>query len=68
MHWNGLKRVLEHPDERLEFRLDDLSRNLIDWLDNDYKIIPGPWKDPVIEIKQVSAETWKCIITWIIFA
>jgi len=57
MHWNSLKRVLEHPDERLEFRLDDLSGNLIDWLDNEYKIIPGPWKDPVIEVKQVSAET-----------
>lgn len=57
LHWSGLKKVLEHPDERLEFRLDDHSGNLIDWLDNEYKIIPGPWKDPIIEVKRVSAET-----------
>jgi small-conductance mechanosensitive channel len=56
LHWSTLKKVFERPDERLEFRLDDLSGSLIDWLDNEYKIIPGPWKDPIIEVKQVSAE------------
>lgn len=56
LHWDVLKKYLQHPDDRLEFRLDDLSGNLIDWLDNDYKIVPGPWKDPVVEVKRVSAD------------
>ena len=57
IHWQALKKYLEKPDDRLEFRLDDLSSNLIDWLDNEFKIVPGPWKDPAIETKRVSAET-----------
>lgn len=57
LHWSNLKKYLEHPDDRLEFRLDDLSGSLIDWLDNEYKIVPGPWKDPVVEVKRVSADS-----------
>lgn len=57
VHWESLKQLLHQPDDRLEFRLDDLSASLIDWLDSEYKIVPGPWKDPVVEVKSVSTET-----------
>ncbi len=57
LHWDNLKKFLQHPDERLELRLDDLSADLIDWLDKEYKIVPGSWKDPMVEIKSVSADT-----------
>jgi small-conductance mechanosensitive channel len=57
LHWQALKKYLQHPDDRLEFRLDDLSSNLIDWLDNEYKIIPGLWKDPVVEVKKVGVDS-----------
>ncbi len=57
LHWEGLKKLLEHPDDRVELRLDDLSAGLIDWLEQEYKIVPGDWKDPMVEIKTVSAET-----------
>jgi len=57
LRWEALSKYLQHPDDRLEFRLDDLSGNLIDWIDNAYKIVPGPWKDPVVEVKHVGAES-----------
>ncbi len=57
LRWEVLSKYLQHPDDRLEFRLDDLSGNLIDWIDNAYKIVPGPWKDPVVEVKHVGAES-----------
>lgn len=56
-NWDNLKKYLEHPDDRVELRLDDLSASLIDWLDKEYKIVPGVWKDPMVEIKNVSADT-----------
>lgn len=57
LHWNNLKNTLQHPDDRMELRLDDLSADLIDWLDKEYKIVPGSWKDPMVEVKSVSADT-----------
>ena len=56
-HWNNLKNCITNPDERVELRLDDLSAALIDWLDKEYKIVPGEWKDPMVEIKNVSADS-----------
>jgi small-conductance mechanosensitive channel len=38
-------------------RLDDLSSNLLDWLDKEFKIIPGYWKDPVVSIKSFNGES-----------
>ena len=57
LHWNNLKNTLQHPDDRMELRLDDLSADLIDWLDKEYKIVPGSWKDPMVEVKSVSADS-----------
>lgn len=57
LHWENLKKFIDQPDERMELRLDDLSGTLIDWLDREYKIVPGSWKDPMVEIKNVNAET-----------
>ena len=62
VHWANLKKLIHDPDERLEFRLDDLSANLIEWLDSAYKILPGPWKDPVIEVKSVSSSTCELVL------
>lgn len=55
-HWENLKNYLKDPDDRVELRLDDLSAELIDWLNNEYKIVPGAWKDPMVEVKSVSAD------------
>jgi len=46
--WEKLKKEVHQPRDEWELRLDGLVRQLLDWLDSEYKIVPLPWKDPVI--------------------
>lgn len=55
--WENLKKCIQHPDESMELRLDDLSGEMIDWLNHEYKVVPGVWKNPMVEITSVSADT-----------
>lgn len=57
LKWDALKRTIHATDDRNEMRLDDLSSNLLDWLDKEFKIIPGYWKDPVVSIKSFNGES-----------
>ncbi len=50
MRWKTLVNSVQSPDDRLEMRLDDIAADMIKWMDKEYKIVPGTWKDPVISI------------------
>ena len=57
IHWQGFKKAMQDPNDRLDTRLDDMAAKFIDWIDNDFKIVPGYWKDPAVEIKSVNAQS-----------
>ena len=52
-HWQVLKKNIQSPNDRLATRLDDMASAMIDWIDTEYKIVPGYWKDPMVEIQEV---------------
>jgi small-conductance mechanosensitive channel len=52
-HWQVLKKNIQSPNDRLATRLDDMASKMIDWIDSEYKIVPGYWKDPMVEIQEV---------------
>ena len=52
-HWQLLKKNIQSPNDRLATRLDDMASKMIDWIDSEYKIVPGYWKDPMVEIREV---------------
>ena len=52
-HWQILKKNIQSPNDRLDTRLDDLASKMIDWIDTEYKIVPGYWKDPMVEIREM---------------
>jgi small-conductance mechanosensitive channel len=52
-HWQVLKKNIQSPNDRLATRLDDMASAMIDWIDTEYKIVPGYWKDPMVEIREV---------------
>ncbi len=54
MHWQNLVDVIKYPNDRIEMRLDDMSAALITWMEKEYKITPGYWKNPSVVIKEIS--------------
>ena len=50
-HWEKLKKAIYHPNDRTEMRLDDLAMEMLDWIQQEYKILPEYWKDPVVLMK-----------------
>jgi len=57
VHWQSLKKAIQSPNDRLDTRLDDMVVKFINWIDDDYKIVPGYWKDPVVEIQAITADS-----------
>jgi MscS family membrane protein len=49
--WEKLKKTIYHPDDHTEMRLDDMTRNLLDWIQQEYKILPEYWKNPTVYMK-----------------
>jgi MscS family membrane protein len=49
--WKHLHGQITRPVERLELRLDDLTRSLLDWLKQEYKLLPQAWKNPQVVFK-----------------
>ncbi len=50
-HWALVKKAIYNPDDRTEMRLDDIAGEMINWINREYKIVPGPWKDPAVTVK-----------------
>ncbi len=46
--WDKLKKEIRRPQEKLELRLDDMTKELINWLETEYKVLPAYWKDPEV--------------------
>lgn len=50
-HWEKVKRAIYQPDDRTEMRLDNMVMELLDWVQQEYKLLPEYWKDPVVLVK-----------------
>lgn len=37
IHWQGFKKAMQDPNDRLDTRLDDMAAKFIDWIDNDFR-------------------------------
>lgn len=48
--WDQARRALEHPDEINETRLDDRVRELLQWVEEEYKTHTPYWKNPTVTI------------------
>jgi len=55
LHWERLKKTIYNVDDRREFRLDDSTKALLQWLEKEYKIPPGYWKNPSVTIKALES-------------
>jgi MscS family membrane protein len=53
LHWERLKKAMYTVDDRHETRLDDNCKAMLEWLEKDFKIPPGYWKNPSIEVKEL---------------
>lgn len=52
LKWEKLQDDLAHPRTRVEFRLDDLTLQLLDWMKKEYKVLPEEWKNPAVTFKE----------------
>ncbi|MHC1781781.1 MAG: mechanosensitive ion channel family protein [Anaerolineaceae bacterium] len=55
--WERVKKMIYHPDDLTEMRLDDIAAGILEWLRRDYKIIPTYWKNPVATLKDFDGST-----------
>jgi DNA-binding transcriptional MerR regulator len=44
--WERLRREIQRPSDDMEMRLDDATEEMLDWLENEYKVPPYAWKTP----------------------
>jgi len=49
--WERVKKAINHPNDRSEMRLDDIARDMLTWIQQDYKILPDYWKNPAVTLK-----------------
>ena len=49
--WEKVKKTIYHPNDHTEMRLDDLTREFLDWIQLEYKILPEYWKNPTVYLK-----------------
>lgn len=54
--WEKVKKAIYNPDDRLELRLDDVSKNMLEWIQKEYKVVPPYWKNPEVMLKQFDGE------------
>ena len=50
--WEHFQDDLARPRARVEFRLDDLTIQLLDWMKKEYKVLPEEWKNPAVTFKE----------------
>lgn len=50
--WEKVKKAINHPNDRSEMRLDDLVREMLSWIQQEYKILPAFWKNPMVTFKE----------------
>lgn len=55
LHWDRLKKALYQADDRRETRLDDGVTLMLDWIEKEYRLTPGYWKNPGVVIKALDS-------------
>ncbi len=53
LQWERLKKTLYETDDRRETRLDDHTKQMLEWLEREYKVPPGYWKNPNVAVKSL---------------
>jgi MscS family membrane protein len=54
--WEKVKKSIYRPDDRLEMRLDDVAKYMIDWIQHEYRAVTPYWKDPCMTLKKMDGE------------
>jgi len=49
--WERVKKSIYHPDDRSEMRLDDIARDMLVWIQEEFKDLPAFWKNPAVVFK-----------------
>ena len=63
LHWERLKKSLYQTDDRRETRLDDSVTLMLDWIEKEYRLAPGYWKNPGVVIKALdSADSYAALL------
>lgn len=57
LHWERLKKALLEVSSQRELRLDESTLDMLKWIKKEYKIPPSYWKDPVVSVKELSADS-----------
>lgn len=52
--WERVKKAIHHPNDRSEMRLDDIVRDMLVWIQEEFKILPAFWKNPAVVFKDFS--------------
>ena len=53
LHWERLKKAMLEMRSQRELQLDDSTKLMLEWLEKEYKIPPGYWKNPVVVVKEL---------------
>ncbi len=53
LHWERLKKTVYQADDRRETRLDDGVKLMLDWIEKEYRLPPGYWKNPSVVVKSL---------------
>lgn len=53
LHWDRLKKTIYQVDDRRENRLDDGVKLMLDWIEKEYRLPSGYWKNPVVVVKDL---------------
>lgn len=56
LHWERLKKALLEVRSQRELRLDESTQDMLNWIKREYKIPPSYWKDPVVAVKELTAD------------
>lgn len=57
LKWERLKKIIHNKDDRHEMRLDDFTKAMLEWIEKEYKLPPGYWKNPMVTIKKLDKDT-----------
>ena len=56
LKWERLKKMIYSRDDRNEMRLDEFTINLLEWIEKEFKLPPGYWKNPMATIKRLDKD------------
>jgi len=57
LQWERLKKTITESDDLKSSRLDDCAKLMLEWLEKEYKVPPGYWKNPSVTVKSLDGSS-----------